>query len=158
MAILFIKWIWFPRQTNDGIYGTASPQPNDLLNLDVGSFFLLSVPPDSRHEDRNTIKLRAAFKKRLTEAVIRSKRNEFPNNGKSVEQRADNGLIRNGCEYVEIACVVKAYPHREEYISARFSQNEVETHVEKGGGMDIIIRGSSPKNTKFSNDTYAQKN
>jgi hypothetical protein len=58
--------------------------PNDLLNLDVGSFLLMSVPRDLRHEDRDTIKLRAAFKKRLTEAVIRSKSNEFPNNGKSV--------------------------------------------------------------------------
>ena len=36
--------------------------PNELLNLDVGSFFLLSIPPDSRLEDKDTIKLRSAFK------------------------------------------------------------------------------------------------
>jgi hypothetical protein len=41
------------------------------------------------------MKLRAAFKKRLKEAVIRCKRKEFPD------------------------CVVKAYPHREEYICVR---------------------------------------
>jgi hypothetical protein len=35
---------------------------NELLNLDVGSFFLLSIPPDSRLEDKDTIKLRSAFK------------------------------------------------------------------------------------------------
>jgi hypothetical protein len=41
--------------------------PNDLLNLDVASFFLPSIPPDLCHEDKDTIKLRAALK-----------RNEFP--------------------------------------------------------------------------------
>jgi hypothetical protein len=105
--------------------------PNELLHLDVGSFFLLSIPPNSRLDDKDVVKLRTAFTKRLTEAVIRCKRNEFPDNGKSVTNRAidylylHNGLIRNGCQYIEIACVVKNYPHREEYICGTLSENEV---------------------------------
>jgi hypothetical protein len=96
--------------------------PNELMYLDVGSFFLLSIPSYSRYEDKDVIKLRAAFTKRLKEAVICCKRKEFPDNGKSVELGAmdylyqHNGFIRNGCQYIEIACVVKAYPHPEEYI------------------------------------------
>jgi hypothetical protein len=119
--------------------------PAELLHLDVGSFFLLSIPPNSRHEDSDVIKLRKAFTKRVIEAVIRSKRNEFPDNGLSVERRAldylhlHNGLIRNGFQYIEIPCVVKVYPHRYDYISNNLSQKDVCAHVAKGGGIDIII-------------------
>jgi hypothetical protein len=60
----------------------------ELLHLDVGSFFLLSIPPNSRHEDSDMIKLRKAFTKRVNKAVIWSKRNEFPENGQSIERRA----------------------------------------------------------------------
>jgi hypothetical protein len=80
--------------------------PAELLHLDIGSFFLLSIPPNLRHEDSDVIKLRKAFTKRITKAVICSKRNDFPENGQSIQQRAidylhqHNGLIRNGSQYI----------------------------------------------------------
>jgi hypothetical protein len=43
---------------------SSSVRGNELLYLDVGSFFLLSIPPNSRHGDKDVMKLRAAFKKR----------------------------------------------------------------------------------------------
>jgi hypothetical protein len=37
--------------------------PAELLHLDIGSFFLLSIPPNLRHEDSDVIRLRKAFTK-----------------------------------------------------------------------------------------------
>jgi hypothetical protein len=106
----------------------------------VSHIFLAFHTPNLRNEDSDVIKLRKAFTKRVIEAVIRSKRNEFPDSGQSVERlHQHNSLIRNGFQYIEIPCVVKVYPHRHNYIFNNISQKDVCAHVAKGGGIDIII-------------------
>jgi hypothetical protein len=139
--------------TNFGFHGKPSTEfigwwhltPNKIMHLEEGAFFLLSIPPESKYVNKETINVRCAFMNRVYGAVIRTKRLEFPDNGKSVHDRAvnylihHNGITRNGLQYIELACVLCRYPHRVDYVTAMLSYTEVLGHVKKGGGLDIVI-------------------
>jgi hypothetical protein len=159
------------QSTGFGFHGKPSTEfmgwrrllPNEILHLEEGDFFLLSIPPCI--EDDRSNKLRKGFIDRILADVIQTKQFFFPDNGKSVYERAidyineHNGLIRNGQLYLEFACVVQHYPHREDYISQCLSEHEIISQVQKGGGLDIIVLDYPHASTRgFKRTTLLQWN
>ena len=101
--------------------------PSEIVQLEEGTFVLITIPPASSRGDSATNTNRKAFRDRLCDAVVRSVPNELsdglPATSKLIRERAleylkdHNGLIRNGVKYVEVACKIARFPHRHDYIS-----------------------------------------
>jgi hypothetical protein len=99
------EWQWYA-STNFGFHFHGKPStefmgwrritPNEIMHLEEGTFFLLSIPPESKLTNKETINLRRAFMSRVYGAVIRrTKRIKFPDNGKSVHDRAVDYLLHH---------------------------------------------------------------
>jgi hypothetical protein len=119
--------------------------PSEIMCLEVGTFFLLTVSQSKSRSDPEAANSRKAFIDRLVTAVICSKRDELPNNGRAIKERAldylleNNGFIRNGAMCIEVACILKHCPHRHDYIGEMLSQADVQNHLLKGGGLDLTV-------------------
>lgn len=115
--------------------------PSEIMCLEVGAFVLITISQSNARSDME------AFSQRNIAAVVRSKRDELPDNGRSIRQQAidylvqHNNFIRNGSIYFEVACVIKIkrYPHRHDYVGELSSESDVREHVEKGGGLDLSL-------------------
>ena len=46
-----------------------------------------------------------------------------------------HGLSRSDGKCIELACVVCAYPHRDDYVGGTLSAGGIKGHVQKGGGV-----------------------
>ena len=95
--------------------------PEEIVRIKEGAFVLISIPPKSWRDDPLVSSSRVAFYDRVINAVILSKHRDFPNNGKSKKDKAKDYLAKHHsipCQdgYTQIACVVKSYPHRDDYM------------------------------------------
>ena len=114
--------------------------------MEEGTFFLLCIPPSSWRNDSEVTVMRNAFFDRLINAVILSKQKEFPNNGKSKKIKAHDYLNEHhsvicpgGVLYIQVACVLRYYPHRDEYIRMNCSMEDVSMHIQRGAGLNITL-------------------
>jgi hypothetical protein len=137
--------------------------PREIICLEVGAFILITISQSASRSDAEAGGQRKAFMDRIIAAVIRSKRHELPDNGRSIRQRAidylvdHHSFIRNGSIYIEIACVVKRYPHRQDYIGELLSESDVREHVQKGGGIDLSLLDFPTPSYDVANNTVLLK-
>ena len=115
----------------------------EICRIMPGSFVLLCIPPKRRRQLHNNA-IRKRVLKRIMDAIKRASVDSF-NHASSFDNQAtvlmyqQNSITRNGDTYLEFPCVIKHYPHRDEYIRQSLSLDEVEQHLKQNGGLDITL-------------------